>query len=74
MDASGIGLETGLLQVREGIYCERDEVQDNIVLLPTAFMSKRVCQAECGIAICSKRTLAYNMFWTRFTTTLSARK
>ena len=46
MDASGINLWAGLLQVREGINCRYDEVPDNVILCPTAFASRTFSSAE----------------------------
>ena len=39
-DAFYVSLGAGLLQVREGMYCGFDEVQDNVNQCPIAFGSK----------------------------------
>ena len=46
-DASGIGIGTGLLQVRNGMSCRQDEVLDNTALCPTVFASKILSSMEC---------------------------
>ena len=46
MDASGIGLQTSLLQMREGMNLGHDEVLDNLILQPIAFVSKSLYSVE----------------------------
>ena len=45
-DASGVSLAAGLLQVREGMNCENDEVPDNATLHPFAFTNKSLSCAK----------------------------
>ena len=49
-DASGVGLETGLLQVGKGMNCPRDETWDNTTLCPIAYTSKSLSSAKPGTA------------------------
>ena len=46
-DASRVGLGVALLQMHEGTTCQKDIVQDNTILHPTAFASKSLTGAEC---------------------------
>ena len=39
-DEFGVGLEVGLLQIREEVNCPQDEPPHNSTLIPTAFASK----------------------------------
>ena len=39
-DESGVGMGTALLQTRDNMSCNRDEVPDNGILRPTAYASK----------------------------------
>ena len=41
-DAFGIGIGAGLLQVRDDRNCGCDEILDNAILHPTAFMQKPI--------------------------------
>ena len=45
-DASGIGLEAALLQLRDNTGCQKDTALDNINLCPIAFASKCLTSAE----------------------------
>ena len=45
-DASGIGLEAALLQLRDNMNCPKDTAPDNIILHPIAFASKSLTGAE----------------------------
>ena len=46
MDASGVGLGAGLLQLQEDMNCVHDEVPNNMALHPVAFASGSVSSAE----------------------------
>ena len=46
MDASGIGLATTLLQMRDGTACPKDITPDNIILRSIAFASRSMTSAE----------------------------
>ena len=46
MDASGIGLGAGLLQVTEGMNCEHDKVPGNAAFHPTALTSESLSSVE----------------------------
>ena len=46
IDASGIGLGTGLLQVRDGMKCTHDDTLDNTLLQQIDFASKSLSSAE----------------------------
>ena len=46
MDASGVGLGVGLLQVRDHIKCPSDDMPDNAILSSTAFTTMSVSSAE----------------------------
>ena len=45
-DASGVGLNTALLQTQEGTTCQKDTVPDNTILHPIAFASKSLTGTE----------------------------
>ena len=45
INASGVGLGAGLLQIRSGKSCPRDTAPDNSILRPIAFV-KRVSSTE----------------------------
>ena len=45
-DACGLGLETRLLQVRDGMNCRHDERNDNAILQLNAFTSKNLSSAQ----------------------------
>ena len=45
-DASGISLEAGLLQVKDGMNCGEDEVLTNTALFPIAFTSKSLSSVK----------------------------
>ena len=46
-DASGIGLGTRLLQLRDGLSCGHNDTTDNIIPHPIAFASKGLLNVEC---------------------------
>ena len=46
-DASHVGLIARLLQVRDSMSCDHDDVPDNTTLCPIAFPAK-VYQVSCG--------------------------
>ena len=46
MDASSVGPEACLLQMREGMNCRHDEVPDNMTLHPIAFAHKILFSME----------------------------
>ena len=46
MDASGVGLEAGLLQVRDRMWFCRNEAPDNVAMCPIAFGSLSFTSAE----------------------------
>ena len=46
IDASGVSLGAGLLQLREGMNCGLDEVLNNVTLCSIAFSSKCLSCAE----------------------------
>ena len=46
IDASGVGLGDGLLQVKDGMNCRCDEVLENTTMHPNAFTSKSPSGAE----------------------------
>ena len=45
-NASGIGLGTALLQIRDGAACPRNIVPDNTILRPLTFASKSLTSVE----------------------------
>ena len=45
-DASWIGLRARLLEVSAGMNCGHDEIPDNVVLWPIAFVSKSFSSVE----------------------------
>ena len=45
-DASRVGLGAALLQMQEGMTCQKDVVPDNTTLCPTAFASKSLTGEE----------------------------
>ena len=45
-DASGIGLEAALLQLRDNMGCQKDIAPDNTILHPITFVSKSFTGAE----------------------------
>ena len=45
-DASGVGLGATLLQTRDNMICQGDEVPGNSILKPTAFTSKSLIGVE----------------------------
>ena len=45
-DASGFGLGSSLLQVRDGINCRQDKVSHNTAFFPTAFAGKSLPSLE----------------------------
>ena len=49
-DASGIGLDAWLLQVRDGMSFPRYEASNNVVLWPIAFANKSLSSVETDIA------------------------
>ena len=46
IDASGVGLDTALLQTRDGTTCPKDIAPDNIILRPMAFARKLHLQVK----------------------------
>ena len=44
--ASGIGFGAGLLQMRDGMNYGHEKIQDNAILQPKAFASKRLSSIE----------------------------
>ena len=45
-DASGVGLDTTLLQVRDNLNCGYDEAPDSAMFWPIAFASKSLSSTE----------------------------
>ena len=45
-DASGVGLGTRVVQVRESMNHRHDKISDYAILLPTAFTSKGLSNME----------------------------
>ena len=45
-DASGVGLGTGLLKVRENLNCKYDKIQDSAMLWAIIFASKSLFSME----------------------------
>ena len=45
-DASRMGLGVALLQMRDGVTCQKDIAPDNTILQPIAFISKSLTHAE----------------------------
>ena len=73
-DAYGVGLEAGLLQVREGMNYGCDEVTDNMTLCPTAFASTSMMTAEWQDSNINGKHSAYHMGLRSFTITVLSRK
>ena len=57
MDASGIGLGAGLFQVREGMNCGHEKVQDNVTLFRIVFASKSLTSMDCWYSNIEQETL-----------------
>ena len=47
--ASVISLDTGMLEVRDGMNCTSDGTLDNTILRPKAYVSKRLSHDESNI-------------------------
>ena len=60
-DASRVGLGAALLQLCNNTTCQKDMVQDNIILCPIAFASKSLTGASKDTATFRERHLAYYM-------------
>ena len=45
-NASGVALRAGLLHMRDGVSCNRDEAPDKNTLRPITFASKSLSAAE----------------------------
>ena len=66
MDKSGVGSETGLLWVRQGMNCPRNEVPNNVALLSIAFASKGYPVQKPDIVILRGRCTPYSRDEWRF--------
>ena len=44
-DKSGVGLRAGLLQIRDGTSCQRDDIPDNNIIRPITFAGERLSAA-----------------------------
>ena len=57
VDTSRVGLGAALLRTRSGTSCPRDEVSDNSILRPIAFVSKRLSSTDKRYSNMEKKTL-----------------
>ena len=46
LETDSVNLGAGLLQVRDGMNCGHDEIPENAILHPTAFISKSLSHAK----------------------------
>ena len=60
-DVSGVGLGAGLLQVRDDMQFSRNEVPDNAVLWPVAFMTKGITSTKTCYSNIEKEILALSI-------------
>ena len=56
-DTSGVRLGAGLLQVRDGIWFQKNEALDKVVLCPKTFASKSLTSTETRYSIIERETL-----------------